>query len=669
MQSTYKVSEERYGQAFFLAPEAVAINRLADGLYVSINRVFTQAMGYGEADVLGKTSIEKNIWADLEDRNRMVQLLRKDGQVSNFEARFRTKSGSVLNGIMSAEVISLGGTPHILSFTRDIASLMLAEAKQRQSEERFKRLADDIPAFIVTFSPDGTLTFANEVIARLVNMVPSKLIGMNFFNFLHPIDREMVRSRLAQLTPEEPIETHEQTFLESGGHCAYHQWTNRAIFDSMGKLTHYQSVGEDITERKLTEKQRRDQYELLQVILATAQDAYWLADTQGKLLDLNQAACVMLGYSKAEFLGMNVSSIDVVDSQEVVDSRIQRMQQRGGDLFESRHRRKDGSIIDVEVSIRLLPTKDAFSVFVRDITQRKLAEVQMQLYASVFGQAREGIAITDAQGNIIDVNAAFTRVTGYTRSEAIGQNPRILKSGRQEKVFYEAMWHALYAQGHWSGEVWNRRKNGEVYAELLTISAVRDDHGHPLQYVALFSDISDIKEQQQRLEQIAHFDALTHLPNRVLLADRLSQGLLQVQRRGKKLAVVYLDLDGFKSVNDRHGHYIGDKLLIALANAMKAVMREGDTLARIGGDEFVAVLIDLDGAASCDPLLSRLLEVASKPVEVAGHLLQVSASLGVTFYPQSHEMDGDQLLRQADQAMYQAKVAGKNRFCIFDVGH
>ena len=312
--------------------------------------------------------------------------------------------------------------------------------------------------------------------------------------------------------------------------------------------------------------------------------------------------------------------------------------------------------------------KDGAVIAHTDITQRKQAEAKLLLAASVFREAHEGIMITRADGTILDVNEAFARITGYSRAEAIGQSPRMLGSGRQGPDFYVAMWGALKGKGHWRGEIWNRRKNGEVYAELLNISAVADAQGCTQQYVALFSDITAIKEHQSQLEHVAHFDALTNLPNRVLLADRLQQAMLQTERRDQKLAVLYLDLDGFKNVNDSHGHDVGDQLLIALANAMTATLREGDTLARIGGDEFVAVLGDLENTASCLPMLNRLLGAAAAPIPLADQLLQCSASIGVTFYPQESEIEADQLLRQADQAMYQAKVAGKNRFHIFGPG-
>lgn len=305
---------------------------------------------------------------------------------------------------------------------------------------------------------------------------------------------------------------------------------------------------------------------------------------------------------------------------------------------------------------------------VLDITERMRTEERLRLAANVFTHAREGIVITDREARIVEVNQAFTDITGYTREDALGRNPRILKSNRQDTDFYATLWHDLRAKGHWDGEIWNRHKDGRIYAEQLTISAVYDDRGEIQNYIALFFDISRLKEQQAQLERMAHFDALTGLPNRLLLADRLKQAMRQASRRGQRVAVVYLDLDGFKAVNDTHGHELGDRLLIALAKRMSEALREGDTLARIGGDEFVAVLMDLPDIDSSTPILHRMLDAAAQPVRVDELELQVSASIGVSFYPQREEIDADQLTRQADQAMYKAKQSGKNRYQVFDAG-
>jgi diguanylate cyclase (GGDEF)-like protein/PAS domain S-box-containing protein len=302
----------------------------------------------------------------------------------------------------------------------------------------------------------------------------------------------------------------------------------------------------------------------------------------------------------------------------------------------------------------------------RDVTESRQVQAKIQLSANVFTYAREGIVITDENNIILEVNDAFIRITGYSRDEVVGQNPRMFQSGRQSPQFYVEMWQSLNTFGHWEGEVWNRRKDGAVYAEMLSISAVSDDTGVLQHYVALFTDISQQKAHEQELEHIARYDVLTGLPNRTLLADRLQQEMARCLRRRKQLAVVFIDLDGFKLVNDQHGHGVGDEMLIALAARMKAALRDEDTLARIGGDEFIAVLTDLDLPMDCELVLSRLLAAAAEPVQANGVLLRVSASIGVTLFPQDSSI-ADQLLRHADHAMYQAKLAGKNRYHYFDV--
>ncbi|HLF95842.1 MAG TPA: EAL domain-containing protein, partial [Methylococcaceae bacterium] len=300
-----------------------------------------------------------------------------------------------------------------------------------------------------------------------------------------------------------------------------------------------------------------------------------------------------------------------------------------------------------------------------DITARRKAENRLQLAARVFTEASEGIFITDPQGTFVEINDSFTALTGYGRKEAIGRNPRLLKSGLQGPEFYVGMWAALQRDGRWRGEIWNRKKNGELFAELLTISAISDDQGQLSHYVGIFTDITALKEHQKYIENLAYYDALTQLPNRVLLADRLQLALLQAQRAGDLLAVGYIDLDDFKPVNDTYGHKAGDLLLKEVAARIKDSLRAGDTVARLGGDEFALLLSGLESAEECTQTLARLLQRLAAPFPVDGHEINVSASIGVTLFP----LDGanpDILLRHADQAMYQAKQSGRNRYHFFD---
>ena len=290
---------------------------------------------------------------------------------------------------------------------------------------------------------------------------------------------------------------------------------------------------------------------------------------------------------------------------------------------------------------------------------------QLTLAASVFSHALEGIVIIDAANRVIDVNSTFVDISGYSFQETIGQPPDFFQTDRHPPEFYSAMWQVIKSSGQWAGEILSRRKNGEKYVASITISAVKNALGKVSHYVALFSDITLQREHQYQLEQIAHYDVLTKLANRALLADRLNNTMLQCQRHDNSLAVIFMDLDCFKEVNDSYGHAVGDELLIIVSGRMSDALREVDTLARFGGDEFVAVLSDLVNAEDYTMALERLLSAVSEPIIIGDLVLKVSVSIGVTLYPQD-DADADILIRHADQAMCIAKKAGKNCYHLFD---
>ncbi|MDJ0652611.1 MAG: diguanylate cyclase [Xanthomonadales bacterium] len=311
----------------------------------------------------------------------------------------------------------------------------------------------------------------------------------------------------------------------------------------------------------------------------------------------------------------------------------------------------------------------AVTFVIRDITQHRQAQSQLRLAASVFESSGEGIVITDLDANIIDVNPAFSHITGFSREEVIGENPNILGSGRQDSEFYQAMWHALLATGQWRGEIWNRSKDGTPYVSALTIATARDADNRPTHFVGLFSDVTAAKVHEQELEHLAHYDSLTNLPNRMLLADRLKVALSHCRREGGSVAVIYIDLDGFKAINDNHGHLAGDAVLVTTAHRMRDALRDVDSLCRMGGDEFAAILTGLKHPNAFIPTVQRLLECVRKPVSYENKPLRVSASIGVTLYPQHGEADAETLLRQADMAMYRAKTDGKNQYRLYDNDH
>ncbi len=323
-----------------------------------------------------------------------------------------------------------------------------------------------------------------------------------------------------------------------------------------------------------------------------------------------------------------------------------------------------GAVILLSGGGLLLAALLALSWIARSNRQLRDNEASLRLAAGVFSHAEEGILMTDASGKIVEANASTSRLTGYSRAELLGQTPRIFRSGRQNPAFYVDLWKTLRSHGVWRGELWNKRKDGTIYAQQTSISSITGRDGQTSHYVALFSDITPLKESQAELQRQAHFDALTGLPNRILLADRLKQAIARSNRNGETLAVCYLDLDNFKPINDRWGHQAGDRLLVEVARRLTHSLREDDTVSRLGGDEFVILIGQLKNFAECEQTLVRISEALSQPFPIESEQLRVTASIGVTLCP-NDGTDPDTLLRHADQAMYGAKQGGRQRYQLF----
>jgi len=397
---------------------------------------------------------------------------------------------------------------------------------------------------------------------------------------------------------------------------------------------------------------------------------YW--DKNFYVKEWNKRAETIFGYSADEAIGKHATELIVKPTKKARTDQFLKeiLKNNGVSRSSNENVRKDGSTIICDWYDSALLDEAGKLIGVaslcEDVTERKQAEAALKIAANVATHSNDGIFITDADAKIVNVNDAFLKMLGFSREEVISQNPRMFQSGRQSAAFYNQMWATLQEKGSWKGEIWNRRKNGEIFPEHGSITVVRNDQGEVTHYVAVFTDIADVKTHQKELQRVANFDLLTDLPNRTLLNDRLSQSLAHCARQGTSLTLLFMDLDGFKQVNDQYSHSLGDQLLVRLAKRMQRVLREGDTLARVGGDEFVAVLVDLDDSGECVPIIDRLLLAASEPVTINRHSLSVSASIGVTFYPLD-QSDSDGLIRHAEQAMYIAKDDGKNGYHVFDI--
>lgn len=379
----------------------------------------------------------------------------------------------------------------------------------------------------------------------------------------------------------------------------------------------------------------------------------------GRIVDANAAAANFYGYGREQLLSMRITDINCLAPAQV-QAEMEKAASENRKYFNFSHRLKSGEIRQVEVysgPITVDSRRLLFSI-IHDVTVRHALEASQRLAQSVFEAASEAIIVSDAGNRIVAVNPAFTRITGYQAQEVIGRNPSLLASGQHDQNFYRALWQRLLQDDRWEGEISNRRKDGKIYVEWLKIAMVRDDQGRPQQFVALFSDITERKRQEEAVWHQANFDTLTGLPNRQLLDDRLERALAQASRRHAQVAVLFLDLDHFKPVNDVHGHAAGDDLLCQVARRLQHALRDEDTVARLGGDEFVAVLPDLTAGDAAARAAEKLIATVSAPYRVGEHFVEISCSIGIALFPRD-AADAAGLVEKADAAMYRAKQAGK----------
>ncbi len=439
-------------------------------------------------------------------------------------------------------------------------------------------------------------------------------------------------------------------------------------------------VCRDITERKRIESLAERERVRLRTILKTASDGIHILDGHGMLVEANEAFLDMLGYDDSTVGELHVTDWDAQDSSEVIRDRIDSLiAQRKKVVFETRHRRRDGSFLDVEVSASGIEIEGKGFLYAasRDISERKRTEADLRVAATTF-DSQEGIIITDADAGILRTNRAFEVITGYSSEEAIGQNPRLLSSGRHPAAFYAAMWESISQTGTWRGEIWNRRKNGEHYPQYLSITAVKNEVGAVTHYVASFTDITERKVAADKIEHLAFYDSLTDLPNRRLMLDRLKHAISNSARHNKHGALMLIDLDNFKTLNDTMGHGIGDQLLQEMGLRLKGCIREGDTVARLGGDEFVVIIEDLDDADAAprqaeivaEKILAALRQPYLLDLALSGdtpgkRTYHCTSSIGISLF-RDNSIRVDDLMKRADLAMYQAKAAGRNTIRFFD---
>lgn len=401
-----------------------------------------------------------------------------------------------------------------------------------------------------------------------------------------------------------------------------------------------------------------------------ASDIIWTMDLNGRNTYISPSVERLRGYTVSEAMQQSLQEALTPASAQIAQAgldraleAIQANRQVPAFRAELEQPCKSGGTIWTEVSFSGIHNAEGefvnFLGVTRDISERKRAELDLHIAAIAF-ESQDGMIVTDAQSKILRVNHAFTKISGYAAIEVIGKTPRMLQSGRHDADFYAAMWGTIHQVGVWQGEIWNRRKSGEVYPEQITITAVKDSQAQVTHYVAVLEDITQRKQLEKEVAQLAFFDTLTQLPNRRLFNDRLGQSLIRAQRTQSTLALMFIDLDKFKPINDTHGHEAGDHLLQTLAQRIEGCLRASDTAARVGGDEFLVLLSDLQASQDARAVAEKIRQALEQPVVTAtGAVLCASASIGIALYPE-HGQTAQDLLRAGDQAMYQAKNRGGN---------
>jgi len=627
--------------------------------------------------LLGFPNLSEPRWEDFlaaahpEDRQKLIDAIQSHNERgTKYEVEYRIVANGGIRWMRSAGQVKRDADGKLTMMRGIVQDVTERKQVQQSLQDKEQMLSESQRiAHIGSWSMElatGCISWSDEMYQ--IYGITKDTFGHSvneFLDLIYPGDREAMKMWVSDcLAGMEPQELDFRIMLP-GGTIRFIRGSGGLQYDELKRPLRMVGSAQDITERKQAELVLNQ----LKAMIDTTLDGFWIVDLMGNLLQVNEAYANISGYSIDELMNMHIIQLEAIEGSKQVKAHILKIVTQGYDLFETRHRHKDGHTIDIEVSAAFLAEFQQFCVFCRDITERKRIESDLRIAAIAF-ESQEGMFVTDAHKVILRVNRAFTKITGYSAEDVIGKTPRRLQSGRHDADFYAAMWESINSTGAWEGEIWNRRKTGEVYPEHLTITSVIVADSIVSHYVATLTDITMNKAAVDEIERLAFYDPLTGLPNRRLLWDRLKLALASSHRSGRKGALLFIDMDNFKTLNDTLGHDMGDSLLQQVAQRLEFCVRKGDTIARLGGDEFVMMLEDLseqalEAAAQTEVVGDKILAALIQPYQLSTHDYHSTSSIGATLF-NGHEQPIDELLKQADIAMYQAKCAGRNTLRFFD---
>ncbi|BBL59037.1 EAL domain-containing protein [Methylomonas koyamae] len=552
---------------------------------------------------------------------------------------------------------------------RDVTEEYALRESLQQEQALLRSLVDAVPDLIFFKDRDSVYLGCNKAFARYAGKAEAELLGKTDFDCFDNETAAGFRQHDIQILQTGRSIGHEEWITYPDGERVLLDTVKTPFFGADGQASGVVGISRDVTERKRFEQRLADSEARYRALSELLPQMVWTATADGALDYTNDWVIEYFGCGAEQLAGAGWQKYVHPEDLPAV-SACWRQAVESGSVYEAELRLRHHSGRYFYHLARAVPHRDSQGAIAKwygcstDISERKKAEERLELSARVFQEAHEAIMITGVDGNIVDVNPAFSTMTGYSRAEAVGQNPRMLGSGRHPPEFFAEMWQSVREQGYWRGEIWNRKKNGELHAGLLSISTLPGSNGDIRHYIGLFSDITEKKLSEEQIWRQANFDALTGLPNRRMFLDRLAREIRKAHRNGSVLALLFLDLDRFKEINDILGHIQGDSLLQIAAERLAGCVRDTDTVSRLGGDEFTIILPDLENGESAERVAQNILRKMAEPFPLNGELNYVTASIGITLYP-NDSLDQEQLIKNADQAMYAAKERGRNGYSFF----
>ena len=643
-----------------------------DGRILRASESATQLLGYAPDEVLGMRLAD--FYVDADGRERLLAALKAAaGALRNYEVALRHRNGSVLWVSTNAQYVrdADGNVIGIEGTTRDITERKRAEDALLESQRRLETLMGNLPGMVYRCrnDHDWTLEFMSVGVRALTGHAPEDFTSgrVTYNALIHPDDREPVWQQVQAALEAKRSYQLIYRIQTADGKLKWVWEQGLGIFSPDGKLQHLEGFVTDITERRHAEQALIQSESNFRALTENANVGI-LVNYRGQHVFANNRLLELLGYTANEIRATGVK--ELVHPQEY-DKVMKRFRERldgkpAPGVYETVFMTKTGKAVPVELTAARTTWQGepAGLVFLHDIRERLRTEEQMRKLSSALEQAADSVMITDRTGVIEYVNLGFEKTTGYGRDEAVGNKPGLLKSGKQGAGFYKKLWDTILAGEVFSDVFVNRRKDGSFYYEEKTITPLKDATGEIAHFVATGKDVSERMQAQERLQHMAQHDALTELPNRVLFVDRLKQALARARWHERLVAVLFVDMDRFKTINDTLGHEVGDQLLQALAGRLAAGVRDGDTVARFGGDEFVILLDDVSSEKDIGAVAQKVLEALAPPFVIDNQSLYVTASIGVSLYPNDGE-DSGTLLKNADIAMYRAKDLGKNTYQFY----